>query len=240
MNQYQHPPTFRATGDLSGDFRHAAEDYDVNVAPLLPTDLGSRILDVGCGWGQFLWWLRQRGYRAIEGIDLGEDQVRNCNELGITVEQTTDSAEYLAARREQFDVITMHHIIEHVEPSLGLDLLRAAYSALRPGGRVIVQTPNMNATSSNFSRYIELTHVTGFTDSSLAEALAVAGFVGVRVYGNKTPFGWSPKRIIWLGLQRASRLLWRTMLFAELGSDAPRILTKNIYGVGERALKFPE
>lgn len=174
-----------------------------------------------------------RGYRAIEGVDLGAEQVRNCKELGLTAEQTTDSAEYLSARRHQFDVITMHHIIEHVEPSLGLDLLRAAHSALRPGGRVIVQTPNMNATSSNFSRYIELTHVTGFTDSSLAEALQLAGFSNVRVYGNQTPFHWTARRIMWLGLQRASRL-WRAMLFAELGSDAPTVLNKNIYGIGDR------
>jgi SAM-dependent methyltransferase len=234
MNQYQHPPTFRATSDLSRDFRHSAEDYDVNVAPFLPEDLDSLILDVGCGWGQFLWWLRQRGYRAIEGIDLGAEQVESCRGLGLTAEHMTDSAEYLRARPNHFDLITMHHIIEHVDPVIGLELLRAAYSALRPGGRIIVQTPNMNATSSNFSRYIELTHVTGFTDSSLAEALGMTGFVGVRVYGNKTPFHWHPKRIMWLALQRASRLLWRAMLFAELGSDAPRTLNKNIYGVGYR------
>lgn len=234
MERYQHPPTFRATGDLSSDFRHAAEDYDVNVAPYLPADRNSRILDVGCGWGQFLWWLRERGYRTIEGIDLGKDQVRSCEDMGLAAQQTKDSTDFLNARPSEFDVITMHHIIEHVDPEKGLDLLRAAYSALRPGGRVVVQTPNMNATSSNFSRYIELTHVTGFTDSSLAEALQVSGFEKIRVYGNKTPFHWSPRRITWLAVQRASRLLWRTMLFAELGSDAPSILTKNLYAVGYR------
>jgi hypothetical protein len=129
----------------------------------------------------------------------------------------------------------MHHIIEHIEPFQGLALLRSAYDSLRKNGRIIVQTPNMNATSANFSRYIEITHVTGYTDSSLAEALQLSGFKHISVYGNRTGFRWQPKRLAWLGLQKASRFLWRLMLFAELGSDAPRTLTKNLYAVGSKS-----
>lgn len=235
MKEYQHPPTFQATGDLTADFQYAVEDYDLNLAPLLPSNLDSRVMDVGCGWGQSLWWMRARGYRSLEGIDLGEEQVQFCRGLGLTAEQVKDSAEYLRARPDQYDLITMHHIIEHLDAPDGVELLRAAYSALRPEGRVIVQTPNMNATSANFTRHIELTHVTGFTDWSLDEALRVAGFVNTRVYGNQTPFRWTPRRLTWLALQRASRFLWRAMLIAELGSGAPTVLTKNIYGVGDRS-----
>lgn len=234
MEEYRHPATVHPTGDLSVDFGAAAEDYDLNVAPLLPDDLDSRIVDVGCGWGQFLWWLRRQGYRSIEGIDLGVEQVQACQGIGLTTTQVGDSAEYLRARPAQFDVITMHHIIEHLEMSDGLELLRAAYSALRPNGRIIVQTPNMNATSANFTRYIELTHVTGFTDCSLDEALLLAGFTDVKIRGNKTAFRFTPRRLLWLALQSTSRMLWRAMLFAELGSGMSRILAKNIYAVGTR------
>ena len=232
---YQHPRTFAISTDASAHFQQVAEDYDLNVLPHLPQDLSAKIIDVGCGWGQFLAWLSGHGYSSIEGIDLGTQQVTECRKLGFAVEQVTDSAAFLSTRPEEFDVITMHHIIEHVETFEGLALLRAAYSALRKNGRIIVQTPNMNATSANFSRYIEITHVTGYTDSSLAEALQLAGFKNVAVYGNRTGFQWKPKRIAWLGLQKASRLAWRLMLFAELGSDAPRILTKNLYATGSKS-----
>ena len=92
----------------------------------------------------------------------------------------------------------------------------------------------MNAASANYERYIELTHVTGYTDSSLAELLQVAGFHNINVYGSRTPFKAHPKRLLWLGLQTVSRILWRSLLIAELGSDAPRVVSKNLYAVGYR------
>src|SRR5689334_8995946 len=232
---YQHPPTFSVSGDTSAHFAHAVEDYELNVLAHLPVDLSARIIDVGCGWGQFLSWLRSRGYSSIQGIDLGTQQVAQCRKLGLVAEQVTDSAVFLAALPQQFDLVTMHHIIEHVETFEGLALLRSAYDSLRDNGRIIVQTPNMNATSANFSRYIEITHVTGYTDSSLAEALQLAGFKDVVVYGNRTGFRWQPKRLAWLALQKFSRLLWRLMLFAELGSDAPHTLAKNLYAIGTKS-----
>jgi cyclopropane fatty-acyl-phospholipid synthase-like methyltransferase len=191
-------------------------------------------LDIGCGWGQFLWWLRERGYAAAEGIDVGDEQVKQCHSLGLRARRVEDSAAFLKENAASFDVITMHHVIEHMEAAVGLELLRAIYGALREGGRVILQTPNMNATSANYTRYIEMTHVTGYTDSSLAEILQMAGFRDVRVYGNKTRFGLSPRRLLWLGLQAVSRFWWRVMLTAELGSEAPRVLSKNLYAVGNR------
>ena len=234
MSDYQHPTTFRPDEGMDANLRHAKEDYDLNVLPHLPTDLSASIIDVGCGWGQFLLWLRSRGYQSIQGIDLGSEQVAHCRGLELVTEQVSDSAAFLKGHPQHFDVVTMHHIIEHVDPFQGLALVRAAYYALRSPGLIIVQTPNMNATSANFSRYIELTHVTGYTDSSLAEVLQLAGFTNVIVFGNRSAFHWHPRRLAWLALQRVSRLVWRTMLFAELGSDAPRTLNKNIYAVGSK------
>lgn len=234
MEEYQHPPTFQSTGDVGADFLHSTEDYEVNVAPHLPPSLSSRILDVGCGWGQFLWWVRSLGYEQLEGIDLGSDQVKHCSEMGLSATRVNDSAEFLKSHPAQFDLVTIHHVIEHMANEKGVELLRAARASLRPGGQVIVQTPNMSAVSAAYSRHIEITHVTGYTDSSLVQALGMAGFQKVKVWGNKTPFRRTPRRLLWIGLQAGSRLLWRAMLFAELGSDTPGILTKNIYASGEK------
>lgn len=55
-----------------------------------------------------------------------------------------------------------------------------------------------------------------------------------KVTGNKTGLNFRPRRLLWLALQKGSRLLWRAMLFAELGSNTSRILTKNLYAVGMR------
>ena len=88
----------------------------------------------------------------------------------------------------------------------------------------------MSAISAGFSRHIEVTHVNGYAETSLHEVLLVANFSDIRVFGNATPFHLTPKRIIWRALQASSRFLWRVMLISELGSDTPRVLTKNLCG----------
>lgn len=186
------------------------------------------------GGAYLLWWLRGREYEAAEGIDLGAVQVQHCRELGLAVAQSNDSAEFLKSCPEQFDLVTINYVIEHMDTENGLELLKAAHLSLRRGGMVLVQTPNMCAVSASYARHIEITHVNGYRDSSIREALGVAGFQNVNVWGSKTPVRLKPRRLLWIGLQAASRLLWRAMLVGELGSDALRILTKNLYARGEK------
>ena len=144
-------------------------------------------------------------------------------------------ASFSSRKSETYDFITLHHVIEHMPPTIGIELLKAICHSLRPGGTAIIQTPNMSSISAGFSRFIEVTHVTGYTDSSLHEALLLAGFTHVVVFGSRTPFKLTPKRVAWMGLQSCFRLLWRAALFSELGSDAPRVLTKNLYAVAHRS-----
>lgn len=89
----------------------------------------------------------------------------------------------------------------------------------------------MSAISAGFSRHIERTHVNGYAETSIHEALLAANFSNVIIFGNATPFQPTPKRIFWRALQIWSRFLWRITLISELGSDTPRILTKNLYAV---------
>jgi len=234
MKPYQHPITFARTGNLGNDYQFAFADYETNLANYLPADRDAKILDIGCGWGQFLSWLKQKNYRELEGIDMGSDQVEHCRSVGLNASQASNSILYLRERVETYDLVTLHHVIEHVPPTEGLELLKAMRDSLRPGGIAIVQTPNMSAVSAGFSRYIEFTHVTGYTESNLHEALLLAGFARASVFGSRTPLRFTPKRLLWMGLQSCLRAAWRVALFSELGSDAPHILTKNLYAVAYR------
>jgi SAM-dependent methyltransferase len=234
MKPYQHPITFASTGNLVQDYQFAFADYETNLANHLPFDRDAKILDIGCGWGQFLSWLKQKNYCHLEGIDMGSDQVEHCRSIGLNTSHAPDSILYLRERVDTYDLVTLHHVIEHVPPTKGLELLRAMRDSLRPGGIAIIQTPNMSAVSAGFSRYIELTHVTGYTESNLHEALLLAGFARASIFGSRTPLKLTPKRLILIGLQSCLRLAWRVALFSELGSDAPHILTKNLYAVAYR------
>ena len=234
MKPYQHPITFASTGNLTQDYQYAFQDYETNLANHLPRDRDARILDIGCGWGQFLSWLKQKDYRNLEGIDMGSDQIEHCRSIGLNASLAPDTIGYLCERAGTYDLVTLHHVIEHVPPTKGLELLKAMRDSLRPGGAAIIQTPNMSAVSAGFSRYIELTHVTGYTESNLGEALLLAGFARPAIFGSRTPLKLNAKRLLWIGLQSCLRAAWRVTLFSELGSDSPRILTKNLYAVAYR------
>jgi SAM-dependent methyltransferase len=231
---YQHPITFVPSGDLKRDFAHSFDEYDNNLGVFLPPRPDLAILDIGCGWGQFLAWLRARGYTAATGIDVGGQQVEFCRAQGFQAIQVDDSRLFLESRPGTHDLIALHHVIEHVPTGDGLSLLRAVRTALRPGGRVLVQTPNMSAASASFTRYIEISHVTGYTETSLAEILSFAGLEDVRVFGSRTPLRLRPRRLAWLALRVFTRTLWRLLLIAELGSDAPKHLEKSLFGTGIR------
>jgi len=231
---HQHPPTYTSTGNLPEDFRYAAAAYEADIGHLLPRNPDAQILDVGCGWGQFLWWAKEKGYALTVGIDIGQEQEAHGRQVGLAIRKVDDSRIFLESLDAEYDLIVMNHVIEHVFPEEGLRLLAAIRRALKPGGRVIIQTPNMNCVGANAGRYIELSHVVGYSESSLHQLMSAAGFNQVEMFGNVTRLSGNPKRILWKGLQVLSRAIWRTMLFSELGFDAPKIVTKNLYATGIR------
>lgn len=232
LSDYQHPITYQPTGDVARDYRHSSEVFEATLTPHLPPDKGAPILDVGCGWGQFLWWLREKGYAAARGIDVGLEQERHCRSIGLDVECVADSKKFLLDHPGRFELIGLHHVIEHMPVEQGVEVLRAARAALRDGGRIIVQTPNMSSVSAGYTRHIEITHVTGYSETSLHEALSLAGFRVTDLFGNKTPLRLTPRRLLWRALQTLSTTAWGLMLTAELGSDRPRVLQKNLFAVG--------
>jgi len=194
MKPYQHPITFKSSGNLALDYQFAFADYETNLTPYLPADRAAKILDIGCGWGQFLSWLKQKNFHNLEGIDVGADQIEHCRSIGLNASCATDSLLFLREKSETYDFITLHHVIEHMPPTIGIELLKAICHSLRPGGTAIIQTPNMSSISAGFSRFIEVTHVTGYTDSSLHEALLLGGlptwwFLVLEHHSNSLPNG---------------------------------------------------
>ncbi len=99
-----------------------------------------RILDVGCGDGRFLTLMRKYGPPDWElvGIDIDEDSVRRCRELGF--EAHLSRVEDFDMGEGDFDAVIMLQLIEHVEDPASLS--ERVFSLLRPGGCFVVETPN--------------------------------------------------------------------------------------------------
>jgi len=100
-----------------------------------------RILDVGCGRGVMLSYLRDFGWQAIgtEASDLAARHARERLGLEVHVAGLPD----LPFPKGHFDVISFYHTLEHLPDPRSA--LKAAHTLLRPGGALVVAVPNIDS-----------------------------------------------------------------------------------------------
>ncbi len=210
------------------------EGFESHILRFLPKSKNVSILDIGCGWGQLLFTLRQHGYENIKGIDLGYHQVNITRKRGIEAEQISDLQVYLETHIGKWDVIIMSQVIEHFSKDKMLTYLRTIMSALTDNGKLIISTPNMALYSGLVQRYTNFTHEIGFTERSLEQVLRVAGFSQINIYGEQLHFKPRFKYCIWLIL----RSLWFKLLgfiyLLEKGVDRPQIISRHLIAVAKR------
>jgi SAM-dependent methyltransferase len=153
-----------------------------NLAPHLPAAKRAAILDLGSGFGDLLFFLREAGYTGAMGVDISARNADICRGRGLKVE-TGDAMEFLRAQKEGFDVIILYDVLEHHDKEEGLALMEMAAARLKPGGKALIVVPNMgNPFTAARGRYADWTHESGYSQESLSFMLEVAGFKGVRIH----------------------------------------------------------
>jgi 2-polyprenyl-3-methyl-5-hydroxy-6-metoxy-1,4-benzoquinol methylase len=208
-----------------------ALQYELNYGHLLPASREAGFLDIGCGAGSYLLWLRSKGYERLHGVDLSEVAVSHCHALGLGgVEQAGDLVGYLAAHPGAFDVISLNDVIEHFTQEEMLPTLRAVREALKPGGMVLVKTLNMGNIGGIYMRYNDFTHRVGFTETSMRQVLAATGFAAIQVVDYRVPTRTIRGRI-WRAVGGAWRDLFGALLLLDVGVDRPRVLSKTLLAI---------
>jgi 2-polyprenyl-3-methyl-5-hydroxy-6-metoxy-1,4-benzoquinol methylase len=101
------------------------------------------LLDVGCGPGSFISLLDPE--KTAVGIDLDPGQIAYANKTYGTkkhcfLRQKAEAR--FPFKDESFDVITIIEVIEHITRDQAFRMLNEARRVLKPGGRVILSTPN--------------------------------------------------------------------------------------------------
>ena len=140
-----------------------------------------RVVDVGCGRGELVAMLRERGVDAY-GYELEPDFVTLAAERGLPVAQGDGIAHVAGLPAGSVGGVVASHVVEHLEPAEVLRLVEGAAEALRPGGILIMETPNpesLVAGSVNFHR--DLTHRRPIHPDTLAFLCETAGFVDIEV-----------------------------------------------------------
>jgi 2-polyprenyl-3-methyl-5-hydroxy-6-metoxy-1,4-benzoquinol methylase len=232
LDAYRTTQGEQASGGLYRDISAAWPYYEANYRDLLePLARTARILDVGTGHGSVLAWLRTIGFSDVHGVDTSPDDVAFANEhLGAAAVVLQDGRDYLRTRPGEYDLVIAKAMLEHIPRDELLPMTDAMAGALAPGGRLIIDVPNMDWILSGHERYMDLTHEGGFTRESLAVLLSLS-FERVSVRGSRLA---APSRRLRIA-NRASVALFRLLLrgLAEGGSDL-LFASRSIIAVGSQ------
>jgi SAM-dependent methyltransferase len=200
-----------------------------------PTDRRCAILDLGCGHGALIHFVRRAGYTNIRGVDGSPEQVADARRLGIEGVEEGDLLAALATQEsESLDLVVAFDVIEHFTRDELLGFVDQVRRVLRPEGRWIIHTPNGESPFSGRMRYGDLTHELAFTRTSICQLLHSSGFSKVQCFedapvphGLKSVIRWVVWKVIRSGL--------RVYLAAETGDTAgDAIFSQNFLIVAEK------
>jgi 2-polyprenyl-3-methyl-5-hydroxy-6-metoxy-1,4-benzoquinol methylase len=137
-----------------------------------------KVLDVGCGAGEFVYLLRREGIDA-SGIEPGREYADFARQV-LRVPIQTATVQTAVVSPDSQDLVTMFHALEHVpDPKAVLATVRGW---LKKGAMAVVEVPNVESTvqaPAHRFHYAHLHHFTGATLGALGEA---AGLRLVRTY----------------------------------------------------------
>lgn len=192
----------------------------------LPENKDIKILDLGCGKGEFVYWLKEMGFKYVEGVDVSEEQVRKAGELGIENVYLADLRDFLKDKKGRYDAIFARDLLEHFTKEELLEIIELIHASLSDNGVFVTQTVNAENLFWGRLRHGDFTHELAFTADSIRQLLKVGGFADVEV---------RPQRPVVHGLKSLIRyVLWRLIelwpkfyLLVETGSSRG-IFTQNI------------
>jgi SAM-dependent methyltransferase len=162
---------------LEARYRGSEEDIRERLRLYLPRLAGKGpVLDLGCGRGEMLSLLEEQGI-AARGVDGSEQMVEACRARGVEAERGDLFAALTAVPPASLGAVVSFHVIEHLPPASLDRLVRLAWSALRPGGVLILETPSplaLAAGARNF--WLDPTHQRPVHPESLRLSFELAGF----------------------------------------------------------------
>jgi SAM-dependent methyltransferase len=164
------------------------------------------VLDVGCGYGEFINNVEARERFAMDLNPAAKDHVSPSVQL---IEQ--DCSAPWPVRNDTLDVVFSSNFFEHLPSKAALQhTLLEAHRCLRPGGRIIALGPNIRYLTGRYWDFFD--HQLCLTEMSVSEVLLMTGFNVEEAIPRFLPYTMSQGRRppIWsVRLYLKTRFLWR-------------------------------
>ena len=199
---------------------------DENTENALPINKKAKILDMGCGFGRFLKYLKDSGYTNVQGVEIGEEQNQFLKSKGYTIYQK-DIFDFLKTTDEKYDFVSMFDVLEHFTKEEIVELLPLLKDILNDNGRLLIRVPNGEAMYKGGIMYGDFTHETFFTSKSLKQIFNIFEFNNTQVF---------PVYPIRHGLKSSIRyygykfyeLIYKMGIVFEMGGAKSFVSTQNI------------
>jgi len=164
--------------------------FDQEFLTFACADPTMSVLDVGCGAGLFLQYLKHRGFRDVVAVDYDEHMraaLAGVEQAGFTIE-TTEAEAYVdkVQGRRRFDRIVLFDILEHMELDQCVSILRKLHGILDAGGKILIRVPNVSSPWGLRMQFDTFDHVTPFSPGRLHEIAVLAGYRVTALVGQNT------------------------------------------------------
>ncbi|HAJ57575.1 MAG TPA: methionine biosynthesis protein MetW [Candidatus Omnitrophica bacterium] len=128
-------------------FNTVRQDYRIIYQIIEP---GSRVLDLGCGSGDLIYFLAKEKNAKVQGIELSEDAIYKCVEKGLSVFHSDIDSGLIEYPAQSFDYVILNQSMQEVKK---VDFVIS--EALRIGKKVIVGFPNFAYWSARFRLFFK-------------------------------------------------------------------------------------
>lgn len=145
------------------DWYYMAEKWEYSVARKFALP-GIRLLEIGCGDGSFLRKACKNGTFSV-GLEINPKVTSNPEKDGFEIRhEMTD--EYLLSNPAPFDVVCAFQVLEHIAKPL--PFLRESLQMLKPGGKLVLGTPNSESFMKHEHVLLDLPphHMSGWSENS--------------------------------------------------------------------------
>lgn len=170
---------------FEAELRGDQETVRAMLAPHLSlvADVEGTVLDLGAGRGEWLGLLGESGIPCY-GVELSAVAVREARSAGLDVVNQEALSHLEEVEPGTLGAVTAFHLLEHLDFEAQMLLLRLTLRALRPGGRVVFETPNCeNISVGATSFWLDPTHVRPLHPNLLEYMLSYTGFADIGITG---------------------------------------------------------